>query len=118
MLCHVIVCDVILTHNPNFKIKRNRKENEKVKSTVFSSDKESSLVLTEIESSSDYELEGETSTSSLLFLYTFSPPILPPLSSSTKFPLLYNIISQLNPIQIEQIIQQYQEQIVTMKAQP
>ena len=107
MLCHVIVCDVILTHNPNFKIKRNRKENEKVKSTVFSSDKESSLVLTEIESSSDYELEGETSTSSLLFLYTFSPPILPPLSLSTKFPLLYNIISQVNPIQIEQIIQQY-----------
>jgi len=61
MSCYVIVCDVTLTHNPNFKIKKNRKENEKVKSTVFSSDKESLLVLTEIESSSDYESKGETS---------------------------------------------------------
>jgi len=114
---HVTFCDVTLTHNPKLKINRNRKENEKVKFTIFNSDKESSLVLTEIEFSSDYESEGETSTSSVLFLYTFSPSTLLLLSLSTKFLPLYNIISQLNPIQIEQIIQQYQEQMATIQVQ-
>ena len=34
----VTVCDIMLTHNPKFKINRNRKQNKKVKSTVFNSD--------------------------------------------------------------------------------
>jgi len=55
------------------------------------------LVLTEIESSSDYESEKETSTSSTLLFYTSSSPTQspqPPLPIDS--PSHYNIMSQHN----------------------
>ena len=59
------------------------------------------LVLTGIESSTEYKSEGETNIGSILLLYILFPPTLPSFAS------LYNTMSQLNQVQAEQIIQQY-----------
>ena len=47
---------------------------------------ESPLILTKIKSSLDYKSERETSTGSILLLYTLSPPI-PLLQSSLSNPI-------------------------------
>jgi len=60
------------------------------------------LVLTGIESSTEYKSEGETNIGSILLLYILFPPTLPLFAS------LYNTMS-LNQVQAEQIIQQYQK---------
>ena len=65
----------------------------------------------------EYELEGETSISSTLPLYTtsFSSPLPPLLSSplSIDSPVTYNI-SQIN---LHEIIQQQQEQLAAIQVQ-
>ena len=69
------------------------------------------LTLTEIESSLDYNSKRETSTVSILSLYTSSlstPPLLSLLLPS------YNNIHQLSQKQYKQIIWQYQKQITTI----
>ena len=75
------------------------------------------LVLTKIDSSSEYESEGESSTGSALPLYNSSPPTPPPLSSSPTpidSPPAYNNISQHD---LHAIIRQQQEQLTAMQAQ-
>jgi len=64
---------------------------------------EGMIILTEIDSSSEYNLEEETNTGSALPLYILSPPILPPPSfipSSTSY---------LSQYDLHQIIRQQQE---------
>ena len=65
-------------------------------------------------SSSEYESESETSTSSALPLYTSSPPTPPPYSPSPiDSPPHYNM-SQIN---FQEIIRQQQEQMAVIQAQ-
>jgi len=56
---------------------------------------EGSLTPIEIKFSSEYDLEGETSTNSILSLYTFLSPTLPSLLSSptsiNSLPTYYNM---------------------------
>jgi len=75
------------------------------------------LALTEIDSSSKYELEGEFSIESTLSLYNSSSPTPPPLSSSPtpiNLPPAYNNMSQHD---LYTIIRQQHEQLVVMQDQ-
>jgi len=74
---------------------------------------ENPLIHTEIESSSEYELESETSTGFTLLLYISSPPtLLLPLASPISSPPSYNTMSQHN---LHQIIRQQQEQLAAIQ---
>jgi len=79
---------------------------------------ESLLTPTEIASSSKYKSESKNNTtSSLLPLYTLSPPIPLPLSSSLSpipLPPLHNM-SQYGSINYKQIIQQQQKQLMALQ---
>ena len=66
--------------------------------------------------SSEYESESKTSTGSALLLYTSTPPLLLPLSSSPSpiDSLPHYNMSQVN---LHKIIRQQQEQLVAIQAQ-
>ena len=66
--------------------------------------------------SSNYKLERETSTSSVLSFYILSSPILSPqLSTSINSLSFYYNMSQHSLINLEQIVWQQQEQVATLQ---
>jgi len=76
------------------------------------------LALTEIDSSLEYDSEGETSTGFVLSLYISLLPIPPPISSSPIFIDLlssYYNISQYSSINLEQLVRQQKKQIATLQ---
>ena len=73
---------------------------------------EGPLVLIEIKSSLEYELEKEASTSSTLLLYTLLssiPPLLSLLPTPIDFPLIYYNISQYGSFNMKQILLQMRQ---------
>jgi len=66
--------------------------------------------------SSNYKLERETSTSSVLSFYILSSPILSPqLSTSINSLSFYYNMSQHSLINLEQIVWQQQEQVAALQ---
>jgi len=75
--------------------------------------KESSLICTEIDSSSEYKLENETSTGSILSLYTLLLPT--PSLPSSSLSLLSLLSYTINKHDLHAIIRQQQEQLAAIQ---